>query len=171
MIFLGGTLQSAVHQAEEGHEIHAGTWGREGTVALCRSGPAVRPDRRGSGRAEELRQPVVAELPTKVPQPQQVLEELVHGGPSRVVADNCAELRLCRLGHQRRAENLRPVRLRRSASGGATAPYPRAGGVRPLPGPPGRSGTRGGVNGRIPRACAPGSLPCPRKGGMAVGGR
>ena len=40
-IFLGGTLQSALHQAEGGHKITAVTQGREGTVALCRSEPWV----------------------------------------------------------------------------------------------------------------------------------
>ena len=100
MIFLGRTLQSAVHQAEQGHAIPAGTRGRGGTVALCRSEPAVHPDCRTVGRVEELLQPLVAELPTKVPGLEHVLEELVHGGPSRiVVADNCAELHLCRFGH------------------------------------------------------------------------
>ena len=100
-IFLGGTFQGAVHQVEGGYEIPAGARGRGGTAALrCRE-PPVHPNRRAVRPAKELLQPVVAELPRKVPQPEHVLEELVHRGhPPRVVASNCEELGLCCLGMQ-----------------------------------------------------------------------
>ena len=88
-IFLGGTLQSVVHQPEEGHKIPAVARGREGTVALRPSEPSVHLRRRAAGCAEEVLVLVVAGLPRKVPQPRHVLEGLVHGGPPRrAVAGN-----------------------------------------------------------------------------------
>ena len=70
----------------------------------------MHPGRRAVGRAEELLQPVVAELPHEVPQPQHVLEELIYRGPSRqVVAGNYAELRFRRVRHQPGTEDLRPL--------------------------------------------------------------
>ena len=52
---------------------------------------------------------MVAKLPCEVPWPEHVVEEVVHRGPSRrVVAGSGAELRLCFLGHQPRAEDFRP---------------------------------------------------------------
>ena len=52
---------------------------------------------------------MVAQLPCEVPQPEHVVEEKVHRGPSwRVVAGYGAELRLRVLGHQSRAEDSRP---------------------------------------------------------------
>ena len=52
---------------------------------------------------------MVAKLPCEIPQPELVVEEMVHGGPSRrVVAGYGAELRLCLLGHQPRAEDFHP---------------------------------------------------------------
>ena len=53
---------------------------------------------------------MVSELPHEITQPEHVLEELVHAGPPwRLVAGNCAELRLGRLGHQPGTEDLRPL--------------------------------------------------------------
>ena len=52
---------------------------------------------------------MVAKLPCEVPQPEHVVEEIVHRGPSwRVVAGYGAELRLRVLGHQSGAEDFRP---------------------------------------------------------------
>ena len=43
---------------------------------------------------------MIAKLQCEIPQPEHVVEEIVHGGPSRrVVAGYGAELRLCLLGH------------------------------------------------------------------------
>ena len=51
---------------------------------------------------------MIAELPHEVLQPEHVLEEIVHGGPSRrVVAGDCTEPRLRCLAHQPRAEDFR----------------------------------------------------------------
>ena len=78
-------------------------------VALRRSESPVHPGRRALGLAEELLPPVVAKLPREVPQPEHVVEEIVHRGPSRrVVSGYGAELRLRVLGHQSGAEHLRP---------------------------------------------------------------
>ena len=83
------------------------TRGRGGTVVLRCSEPSVHPGR-SVGRAGELLQPVVAELPLEVPLPEHVLEELAHRGPPWwVVAGSRAELRLCCLRHQPKTENLR----------------------------------------------------------------
>ena len=54
-------------------------------VALRRSEPPLCPGCRALGLAEELLQPVVAKLPCEVPQPEHVVEEIVHRGPSRRV--------------------------------------------------------------------------------------
>ena len=52
---------------------------------------------------------MVATLPCEIPQPEHVVEEIVHGGTSRrVVAGYGAELRLRLLGHQPRAEDFHP---------------------------------------------------------------
>ena len=52
---------------------------------------------------------MVAKLPCKVPQPEHVVEKIVHIGPSRrVVAGYGAELRLRVLGHQSGAEDFSP---------------------------------------------------------------
>ena len=52
---------------------------------------------------------MVAKLPFEVPQPEHVVEEIVHRGPSRrVVAGYGAELRLRVLGHQPGAEDFCP---------------------------------------------------------------
>ena len=78
-------------------------------VVLRRSEPSVCLGRRAQGLAEELLQPVVAKLPCEVPQPEHVVEGIVHRGPSwRVVAGYGAELRLRVLGHQSGAEDFRP---------------------------------------------------------------
>ena len=62
------------------------------------------------GRAEELLQPVVAELPHSISQSEHVLEELVHGvPPQQVVAGNRAELRPRRFRNQPGTEDLRPL--------------------------------------------------------------
>ena len=109
-ISLGGTLQSAVQQAEGGHRNPAGVRRRGRTVALSRGEQSGHPGHRAVRRAEELLQPVVAELPHKVPQPEHVLEELISGGPPRqVVPGHRAELCLCRLDYQPGAENLPPL--------------------------------------------------------------
>ena len=51
---------------------------------------------------------MVAKLPCEVPQPEHVVEEIVHRGPSRrVIAGYSAGLRFCVLGHQPRAEDFR----------------------------------------------------------------
>ena len=51
---------------------------------------------------------MVATLPCEVPQPEHVVEEIVHRSPSRrVVAGYGAELRLRVLGHQPGAEDFR----------------------------------------------------------------
>ena len=79
-------------------------------MAFRRSEPLVHPGPRALGHAEELLQPVVAELPHKIPQPEHVLEELIHRSPPRrFVASNRAELRLPRLGHQPGTEDLRSL--------------------------------------------------------------
>ena len=58
---------------------------------------------------EHLLKPVIAKLPREIPQPEHVVKEIVYGGLSRqVVAGYGAELRLCRLGHQPRAEDFCP---------------------------------------------------------------
>ena len=78
-------------------------------VVLRRSEPPVRLGRRALGLAGELLQPVVAKLPCEVPQPEHVVEEIVHRGPSRrVVSGYGAELRLRVLRQQSGAEHLRP---------------------------------------------------------------
>ena len=52
---------------------------------------------------------MVAKPPCEVPQLEHVVEKIVHRGPSRwVVAGYGADLRLCVLGHQPRAEDFRP---------------------------------------------------------------
>ena len=80
----------------------------------------MHPGRRAVGRAEELLQPVVAELPQEIPQPEHVLEELVDGGPpQRVVVGNRAELRLRRSRQQPGTEDLCPL-----GSGGAPQSHP-----------------------------------------------
>ena len=77
-------------------------------VALRRSEPPVCPGRRALGLAEELLQPVVTKLPCEVPQPEHVVEEIIHRGPSRrVVSGYGAELRLHVLRHQSGAEHPR----------------------------------------------------------------
>ena len=106
---LGRALQSAIHNTEGGYEVLVRARGRGRVVALLRSEPLVRPGRRALGLAEELLQPVVAKLPGEVPQPEHVVEEIVHRGPSRrVVSGYGPELRLRVLGHQSGAEHLRP---------------------------------------------------------------
>ena len=86
---------------EGGYEVLVRARGRGGAVALRRVEPSVRPGRRALGLAEELLQPVVAKLPCEVPQPEHVVEEIVHRGPPwRDVAGYGAELRLRVLGHQ-----------------------------------------------------------------------
>ena len=103
---LGRALQSAIHDTEGGYEVLVRARGRGRVVARRRSEPPVCPGRRASGLAEELLQPVVAKLPCEVPQPEHVVEEIVHRGPSRrVVAGYGAELRLRVLGHQSGAED------------------------------------------------------------------
>ena len=106
---LGGALQSAIHNTEGGYEVLVRARGRGRGVALRRSEPPVRPGRRALGLSEELLQPVVAKLPREVPQPEHVVEKIVHRGPSRrVVSGYGAELRIRVLGHQSGAEHLRP---------------------------------------------------------------
>ena len=90
--------------------------GGGGAVALRRGEPSVHPGRCAEGLAEEVLQLVIAELPHEVSQPEHVLQEIVHGGPSRwVVAGDRAELRFCCLGHQPRAEDFCPFGARRAA--------------------------------------------------------
>ena len=104
----------------------AGMRGRGGTVALHRSEPPVHPVRHAVGRAKELPEPVDAELPCEVPQPEHVLEELFHGGPPwRVVAGNCSTLRLRRLGHQPGTESLPPLGAGRAPRGDPQRLAPR----------------------------------------------
>ena len=51
---------------------------------------------------------MVAKLPCEVPQPELVVEKIIHGGPSRrVIAGYGAELCLRVLGHQSGAEDFR----------------------------------------------------------------
>ena len=105
---LGRALQSAIHDTEGGYEVLARARGRGRVVALRRSEPPVCPGRLALGLAEEVLQPVVAKLPCEVPQPEHVVEEIVHRGPSRrVVPGYGAELRLCVLGLTRRGEEAR----------------------------------------------------------------
>ena len=109
-VLLRGALQGAVREAKGGQKSLPRRGGGGGSVASRRSEPSVHPGRRAVGRAGELLQPAVAELPHEIPQPEHVLEELVHGGPPRwVVAGNRAELRVCRFGHQPGTEDLRPL--------------------------------------------------------------
>ena len=62
---------------------------------------------RGSWRS--CPQQAIAKLPREIPHSEHVVEEIVYGGSSRrVVAGYGAELRLCSLGHQPRADNFRP---------------------------------------------------------------
>ena len=57
---------------------------------------------------EELLEPVIVKLPREMSQPEHVVEKSVYGGSSwRVVAGYGAVLRLCRLWHQPRAEDVR----------------------------------------------------------------
>ena len=106
---LGRVLQSAIYNTEGGYEVLVRAQGRGRVVALRRSEPPVRPGRRALGLAEELLQPVVAKLPRELPQPEHVVEEIVHRGPSRrVVSGYGAELRLRVLGHQSEAEHFGP---------------------------------------------------------------
>ena len=61
---------------------------------------------------------MIAKLPPEIPQPEHVVEEIVHGGPSRrVVAGYGAVLRLRRLRHQPRAEDLCPCGARGAPRG------------------------------------------------------
>ena len=75
---LGRALQSAIHNTEGGYEVLVRARGRGRVVALRCSEPPVRPGRRALGLAEELPQPVVANLSREVPQPEHVVEEVVH---------------------------------------------------------------------------------------------
>ena len=106
-VLLRGTLQGAVHDAEEPR---SPCQGEGGGTALRRSEPSVHQGHCAVVPAEELLQPVVAELPQEVSQPEHVLEELVYGGPSQqVLAGNRAELRCCSFGHQPGTEDLCPL--------------------------------------------------------------
>ena len=109
-VLLRENLQGAAHDAEGRGEVPARARRRGGGRALRRSEPSVHPGRRAVGRAEELLQLVVAELPHEVSQPEHVLEEAGYGGPSwRDVAGIGAELRFRRLGHQPGTQDLRPL--------------------------------------------------------------
>ena len=108
-VLLWRALQGAIHDSEGGYEVLVRARGRGGAVALCRGEPSVHPGRRAYGPAEELLQPVVAELPCEISQPEHMVEEIVHGGPPWwVVAGNGAELRLRLLWYQPRAEGFCP---------------------------------------------------------------
>ena len=98
---LGRALQTAINDTEAGYPVLDRAQGRGGVVTLRRSEPPVCPGCCALGLAEELLQPVVAKLPFEVPQPEHVVEKIVHRGPSRrVVAGYGAELHLRVLGHQ-----------------------------------------------------------------------
>ena len=59
-----------------------------------------------------------AQLPRKVPKPEQLVEEIVNGGPPwRVTAGNRAEMCLCCLRHQPGAENHRLLGARGAPGG------------------------------------------------------
>ena len=61
---------------------------------------------------------MIAKLQREIPQPEHVVEEIVYGGSSRRgVAGYGAELGLCRLGHQPRAEDFRPCGARGTPRG------------------------------------------------------
>ena len=61
---------------------------------------------------------MIAKLPCEIPQPEHVVKEIIHGGPSqRVVAGYGAELRLRLLGHQPRAEDFCPSGARGAPRG------------------------------------------------------
>ena len=106
-IFLGGTLQSAVHQAEGILEIPAGARGRGGLVALCCCEPLLHLGRCAVRPAEAVLQPPAADLPRKDPQPEHVLRKSsTVVPPRRVVAGDHAHLCLCRLRHQPGEEDL-----------------------------------------------------------------
>ena len=64
--------------------------------------------------------PVIAKLPCEMPQLEHVVEEIVHGCPSRrVLAGYGVELRLRCLGHQPRAEDFCPYGARGAPRGHA----------------------------------------------------
>ena len=107
-VLLRRALQGAIQDTEGGYEVLVRARGRGGAAALCRGEPSVYPGRCAWGLAEELLKPVIAKLPCEIPVPDHVVEEIVHGRPSRrVVAGYGAELRLRLLGHQPRAEDFR----------------------------------------------------------------
>ena len=129
---------------------------RGAAVAFRGSEPSVHPGRRAVAPAEVLFEPVIAELPHKIPQPEHVLEELVH----EVSPTGCSgQLRKAvPLLPRAPAQNRRPLstRCRQNATRLPTATCPWAGGVGPPLAPHGGSGARGAASGRSPRACAPG---------------
>ena len=68
---------------------------------------------------------MIAKLPCDIPQPEHVVEEIVHGGPyRRVVAGYGTELRLPPLGHQPRAEDFRSCGARGAPRGHPQSPVP-----------------------------------------------
>ena len=117
-VLLRGALQGAIHDTEGGYEVLVRARERGGAAALCRGEPSMHAGRCAYGLAEELLPPVIAKLPCEVPQPEHVVEVIVHGVPSgRVVAGYGAELRLRFLGHQPRAEDFRPCGARGAPRG------------------------------------------------------
>ena len=48
----------------------------------CSCEPSLQPGRHAVRCAEELLQQVFAQLPRKVPEPEQLVEEIVNGGPT-----------------------------------------------------------------------------------------
>ena len=147
---LGRALQSAIHNTEGGYEVLVRARGRGRVVALRRSEPPVRPGRRALGLAEELLQPGGCEAPTRSPPAGAC------GGGNRPPRSLSAG----RIGLWRGAAPPRPrapVRSRtppstwrlRSATRPPTGPCPQVGGGGPPRVPPGGSGARGSVSGRI----------------------
>ena len=136
---------------------------RVGTVALYRSEPSVHPGRCAVGPCGGVAPAGDCRAPTQRP-PASACAGGTHPWRSPLVG---------RSGQLRRAAPPPPpsTRHQRSATRRPTAPCPCAGGVRPLPVQPVGDGAREAANGPSPCACAPQSLCCPLRGGMAVGGR
>ena len=121
-------------------------------------------------RAEELLQPVVAQPPCKIPQPEHMFEELVHGGfPWRVIAvivRSCASAASGSSLEQKTSSNSAPAEPDEAT---CSASF-QAGGAGPLLAPLGGTVARVAASGCSEHACVLGSPPRLRKRGRVGGG-